>query len=114
MMRIGIIGALIVLAVVIGAGKCRASGDVGSPFPPAPAKETAAEAQAKSAGCMSCHTTTDSLTMHTSPGVTLGCADCHGGNPNVFVAAGAPPGSDAYRRALDAAHVHPLHPSAWN
>src|ERR1700753_1389956 len=58
--------------------------------PPAPLKQSQADADRKSAGCMSCHTTTDSVTMHTSPGVTLGCADCHGGNPGVFVAKGAP------------------------
>src|SRR5437588_10906064 len=37
--------------------------------PPAPKMQTQAEADLKSVGCMSCHTTTDSLTMHTSPGV---------------------------------------------
>ena len=82
--------------------------------PPAPLKETAAEARAKSAGCMSCHTTTDSLTMHSSPGVILGCADCHGGNPAVFAPAGARQGEAAYRQALDAAHVQPRFPAAWN
>jgi hypothetical protein len=82
--------------------------------PAAPQKETAEEARRQSAGCMSCHTTTDSLTMHTSPGVILGCADCHGGNATVFVAAGAQRGSPEYRGALDAAHVHPRHPEAWN
>ena len=84
------------------------------PAPPAPMKETAAEAAAKSAGCMSCHTTTDSLTMHTSPGVTLGCADCHGGNATVFRDRNAMPGSPAYRQALDAAHVQPRYPEEWN
>ncbi len=32
-------------------------------FPPAPASQTAEQAQAKSAGCLSCHTTTDQLSM---------------------------------------------------
>src|SRR5690242_19229192 len=82
--------------------------------PPAPLKETAAEAQAKSAGCISCHTTTDSLTMHSSPGVILGCADCHGGNPMVFAPPGARQGEPSYRQALDAAHVKPRFPAAWN
>jgi len=59
--------------------------------PPAPLKQSEADAARKSAGCMSCHITTDSLTMHTSPGVTLGCADCHGGNAGVAIAAGTPP-----------------------
>ena len=44
----------------------------GGGAPPAPTKQTEAEAATKSAGCRSCHTTSDSLTMHTSPGVTLG------------------------------------------
>jgi hypothetical protein len=39
------------------------------------------EARAKSAGCLECHKGTDSLSMHTSPNVVLGCTDCHGGNP---------------------------------
>lgn len=108
------IWAALLIALLARAGMCWASGDVGVPAPPAPAKETAAEARAKSAGCMSCHTRTDSLTMHTSPGVTLGCADCHGGNPGIFVPAGAVPASTAYRAALDAAHVRPLHPEAWD
>ena len=82
--------------------------------PPAPLQQTAADAERKSAGCMSCHTTTDSLNMHTSPGVTLGCADCHGGKAEVFVAPGAQPGSREYRQALDAAHVKPRFPEAWN
>jgi hypothetical protein len=82
--------------------------------PPAPQKETEAEAKLKSAGCMSCHTTTDSLTMHTSPGVILGCADCHGGNSTVFLPAGVAPGNPAYRLTLDAAHVQPRFPEAWN
>ncbi|HYM72728.1 MAG TPA: hypothetical protein VET89_07080 [Stellaceae bacterium] len=81
--------------------------------PPAPQKQSEAAARLKSAGCMSCHTATDSVTMHTSPGVVLGCADCHGGNAAVF-AQGAAPGTPEYRKALDAAHVHPLHPEAWN
>src|SRR5437016_10832861 len=82
--------------------------------PPAPLKQTAAEAEAKSAGCISCHTATDSASMHSSPGVVLGCTDCHGGNAGVLNAAGAPPGSPDYRRAQDAAHVQPRYPEAWN
>lgn len=82
--------------------------------PPAPQKETQAEAQLNSAGCMSCHTTTDSLSMHTSTGVILGCADCHGGNAAAVLPPGTPAGSPEYRRVLDAAHVHPLHPEEWN
>src|ERR1700744_2525484 len=82
--------------------------------PPAPLKQSQADADRKSAGCMSCHTTTDSLTMHTSPVLTLGCADCHGGNASVFVPPGAAPASPEYHRALDAAHVQPRNPEAWS
>ena len=62
--------------------------------------QTPAEADAKSAGCMDCHTTTDAHTMHASPNVVLGCTDCHGGNP---------------KRGLTTfdAHVQPMHPEVW-
>jgi len=108
----GITAAFLLLALLTSATQCRAAESGAAP--PAPMKQTAAEAALKSAGCMSCHTTTDSLTMHTSPGVTLGCADCHGGNAGVFRAAVALPTSAEYRRALDAAHVHPRYPEEWN
>src|SRR6201981_2576841 len=99
-----IAGAFFLLGLLANAPVCRAAEGPGAP--PAPMKQTAAEAATKSAGCMSCHTTTDSLTMHTSPGVTLGCTDCHGGDATIFRAAIALTGSSEYRRALDAAHVH--------
>src|SRR4051812_28740675 len=38
------------------------------------------QAEAKSSGCVSCHTDSDKKTMHSSPAVVLGCTDCHGGN----------------------------------
>src|SRR6202162_5862908 len=50
-----------------------------SAAPPAPAAQSVAEAEAKTKGCMSCHTATDRHTMHQNPGVVLGCTDCHGG-----------------------------------
>ena len=82
--------------------------------PPAAQGETQAEADAKSAGCKSCHTTTDAMTMHETPAVVLGCADCHGGDAHVT----APPGlkkTDAdYAAIRDRAHVLPLYPQAWN
>ena len=61
-------------------------------FPAAKRGTTAAEAAANSAGCVSCHTSSDSKTMHTSGKVELGCADCHGGNVAVTLPAGANPG----------------------
>jgi hypothetical protein len=37
------------------------------------------QTQRKSAGCVSCHTSTDEPTMHPTKTVQLGCTDCHGG-----------------------------------
>src|SRR5215203_6168332 len=54
----------------------------------AAANDSADEARAASAGCVTCHTRTDEATMHPSGTVTLGCATCHGGDPEVSVAAG--------------------------
>jgi hypothetical protein len=45
------------------------------------ADQTGDDARRKSAGCLECHKGIDTLSMHTSPYVVLGCTDCHGGNP---------------------------------
>jgi hypothetical protein len=82
-------------------------------FPPAPAMQTPEQAEAKTAGCMSCHTATDSVTMHTSAGVNLGCADCHGGDATVTRANVVQAGSEQYRRLEQKAHVEPRYPEAW-
>ena len=68
--------------------------------PPAPRAQTPAEAEAKSVGCRSCHTSTDDATMHVNPAVVLGCTDCHGGNAAV---------TGDKRRA----HVQPRFPDEW-
>ncbi|HET8612510.1 MAG TPA: multiheme c-type cytochrome [Sphingomonas sp.] len=83
-------------------------------YPPAPASETQAEADAKSAGCKSCHTATDQATMHPEQSVVLGCADCHGGDPTVSIAAGIPEADPRYIAARDKAHVLPRYPKEWN
>jgi len=82
--------------------------------PPAPAQQTQAEADAKSEGCLSCHSPTDQPTMHANPGVILGCTDCHGGAAEVYKPADAQPGDAAYRAALERAHVPPIYPDAWH
>ncbi|RZT06291.1 LVIVD repeat-containing protein [Duganella sp. CF402] len=79
--------------------------------PAAPAAQTEKQAEAKSSGCLSCHTVTDRHTMHANPGVVLGCTDCHGGNASV-VGEGKPE-SPAYRSALDAAHILPRDEKYW-
>ena len=82
--------------------------------PPAPAGQTAEQAEAKSTGCMSCHTETDSRSMHASPAIQLGCTDCHGGNANVFVNVGASRESAGYQQVLERAHVLPRYPETWH
>ena len=105
--------------------------------PPAPASQSREDAQAKSAGCMSCHTATDQPSMHASPAVVLGCTDCHGGDATVYGPAGAthaPVGhggnapyeggkeegahagrkyEPGYQDAMDRAHVLPRYPDRW-
>ncbi|HEY5711742.1 MAG TPA: hypothetical protein VIT38_07590 [Allosphingosinicella sp.] len=81
---------------------------------PAPRTQEAAEADAKSAGCASCHTESDAHTMHRSPAVVLGCVDCHGGNPRITRPAGAEQGGSAYAAAQNRAHVLPRFPGAWH
>jgi outer membrane protein OmpA-like peptidoglycan-associated protein len=82
--------------------------------PAAPAAQSPEAADSKSQGCRTCHTQTDSATMHPNAAVNLGCTDCHGGNAQVSLTAGLPPGSSGYRRIEEAAHVLPRYPSAWH
>ncbi len=81
--------------------------------PPAPGKQTAADAHRKTRGCESCHTASDHRTMHQNPGVVLGCTDCHGGNAQIVKPDAAQPGDAAYGGALESAHVLPRYPKSW-
>jgi len=68
-----------------------------SPNLPPLMRQTQSEADAKSAGCLSCHQGIEP--MHASAAVKLACTDCHGGDGNA--------------RTKEAAHVKPLHPEIW-
>ncbi|MCA1749176.1 MAG: hypothetical protein LC634_06470 [Sphingomonadales bacterium] len=82
---------------------------------PAPRTQSTEEAEAKSAGCMSCHTTTDQLSMHATPAVILGCTDCHGGNPDVALQnRDLDPDDPAYLAVQNRAHVLPRYPESWH
>ena len=91
--------------------------------PPAPAFQTMEQADAKSSGCVSCHTKSDRKTMHPTGGVVLGCTDCHGGDAGVNTPAGENYDADAqhdkrdwsaaYQAAMDKAHVLPRYPEHW-
>ena len=75
--------------------------------------QSQAEADRKSAGCISCHTRTDEPTMHPTGTVRLGCVDCHTGDPTVLVPAGAAPDSAAYEQAKKQAHPQPRLKEYW-
>ncbi|MBT5199895.1 MAG: hypothetical protein HOM06_20300, partial [Gammaproteobacteria bacterium] len=79
-------------------------------IPPAPRAQSMATALEKSAGCQSCHTTTDSMTMHESPGVILGCTDCHGGDSSIV----ASEGDIKNKSLMEQAHVLPSYPDDWH
>src|SRR6186713_617513 len=89
--RKGLLGAAITLAALVGVSGVGASEKEKAYIRdyslvravPAPRTQDWPEAEAKSAGCQSCHTESDGHTMHRSPAVILGCTDCHGGNPQV-------------------------------
>jgi hypothetical protein len=80
----------------------------------APASQTVAQVEAKSAGCLSCHVKTDAPTMHVSSAVRLGCIDCHGGNAAVVGNSALPHDHPDYVAARERAHVLPKYPGAWH
>ena len=82
--------------------------------PPAPARQSQAEMDAKSEGCYSCHLQTDAPTMHMTPAVRLGCTDCHGGNASIRGNSELPQDHPDYVAARDAAHVLPKYPDSWH
>jgi hypothetical protein len=65
------------------------------------------EADRKSSGCVTCHTSSDTASMHTSGTVRLGCIDCHGGNNDVRVGQEVAVKSDEYQRRKQRAHPQP-------
>ena len=78
------------------------------PTAPAPRAQLPEQAMGKSAGCITCHTRTDSFSMHKTPGVILGCVDCHGGDASVKAL------SIEDRDAITRAHVQPRYPKTWH
>jgi hypothetical protein len=73
-------------------------------------RQTRAEADAKSDGCLSCHVGIEP--MHETGTVKLGCIDCHGGDAAVS-AGSSLSGSPEYEAAKGRAHVQPRHPEKW-
>ncbi|MEH3037974.1 MAG: hypothetical protein PGN23_16030 [Sphingomonas adhaesiva] len=81
--------------------------------PDAPASQSQAAADAKSAGCLGCHSASDARSMHVSQAVVLGCTDCHGGDATVRVPASLKQDDAGYVAARDTAHVLPRYPQSW-
>ena len=71
------------------------------------ATQSPVDAAKQSAGCVTCHTSSDEASMHPGGTVAIGCADCHGGDPSVRVASGPAAGSGEYEQAKRRAHVLP-------
>ena len=67
--------------------------------------ETPEQAQAASAGCISCHTGIEHANMHNEDTVVLGCADCHGGNPEIL--SDGKRGTKSYAEMEKKAHIEP-------
>jgi hypothetical protein len=120
--HLALIAAALVLAVSLFAGHPMAS-DKEKPVkrdyslviaPPAPQRQSVAEMDAKSEGCLTCHVKTDAPTMHVSPAVRLGCTDCHGGNVSIRGNSELPHDHPDYVAARDAAHVLPKYPKSWH
>src|SRR5580765_7274096 len=68
------------------------------------------DADRKSAGCLTCHTATDSPTMHNTGTVRLGCTDCHAGNAEIRLTGDATKDSRQYDQAKGQAHPQPRNP----
>ncbi len=81
--------------------------------PPAPADQSLADVDKKSAGCLGCHVHTDRASMHDNAAVKLGCTDCHGGDASVLPPPGLPRMELRYMQLRDRAHVLPRYPEAW-
>ncbi len=88
------------------------------PTPRAYTKYTSQDnADAASAGCLTCHTDTDSKSLHLeSPWLFISCVDCHGGDPTVHLqreVANERPYSPAYLELKQRAHPQPRFREAW-
>ena len=82
--------------------------------PSAPATQSILDVDAKSSGCISCHTNSDALSMHATPAVRLGCTDCHGGDATVRGDAKLGYEVASNVAARERAHVLPRFPKSWN
>src|SRR5207248_686466 len=71
--------------------------------PPAP-PQALPQPSAPDAGCISCHTQSDSATMHETGTVKISCVDCHGGSGAISLPQGISPTSAEYKGLEAQAH----------
>lgn len=88
-------------------------------------RQSREQAEAKSAGCLSCHVMPkdkngpglfDDPNMHVAE-ARVGCTDCHGGNATAFRPDSSPnerPYDFAYLSTMTQAHVQPRFPLEWH
>lgn len=62
--------------------------------------KTQAKVNPRSAGCVACHTGSESMHADGDDNLDIGCADCHGGNPAEF-------------ENKKKAHIQPRYPELW-
>src|SRR2546421_1192909 len=106
--------ALLLLALALAPALVAAAPPPPVPhFEAAPADQSLADVNRKSAGCLGCHERTDALSMHDDTAVKLGCTDCHGGDASVIPPRGLPRLELEYSRLRDLAHVLPSFPEEW-
>jgi hypothetical protein len=74
------------------------------------AGQSESEVGRKNSGCLTCHITTDELTMHATGTVHLACVDCHGGDSSVQIAPGTVSSSPEYVQAKHRAHPKSSNP----
>jgi len=73
-------------------------------------EQSQSAADAKSAGCVTCHISEDEPTMHPTRTVRLGCTDCHGGDATASISAGTAQNSEIYAKMKAKAHPQPRDP----
>ncbi len=111
--------AILVCVVTLRSAELRlrdrdqATTDRAAPQASPPGLSDPQHAAAQSAGCVTCHTKTDEATMHPGGTVTIGCADCHGGDPAIAARSGDAPRSAAYEGAKKKAHPQPANRGFW-
>ncbi len=101
--------ALLIFGLLLLSGALLLAGPAALQEPAAPVllKQPQPEADAKSSGCISCHSPLETPTMHATGTVRLGCTDCHGGNAEIRINAGTAQNSAEYQQAKQQAHPQP-------